>query len=133
MIAGKNELLDIMGRALFIAFIMLALSSFSDSPAVQLKAPMQLEQAMEYLAVNSNTIIVELAKVPVYSQHSVSRIDKLNLNTFNEGFKIKHDSRIVLQKKIFIEKLALTIKPIPIYTHTLHLFSEKCDDNLILS
>lgn len=94
---------------------------------------MQLEQAIEYLSINSNAIIVDLAKASVYSQHLVSSSDKQNLNVFNESFKIIHDSRIVLQKKIFLQSLALTIKPVPIYNHSLPLFSEKPDDNFILS
>ncbi|MRT92713.1 hypothetical protein [Ancylomarina sp. 16SWW S1-10-2] len=133
MIVRESEILDTIGKVMFIAFFMLILSSFSNKVTDQSKEQIQLDQAIEYLSGNSNTIIMDQAKVPSYSQHLVSRIDRLNLNTFNENFKIIQDNRIELQQKIFFKNLALTLKPLPIYTRSIHLYLETCDDNFILS
>lgn len=129
----KNEFVANVGMAIFIAFAMLMLSSFSGNPINQIREPVKIEEAVGHFSTHAKSIIVDVARVPAYSQQWISCIDRLYLNTFSENLKIRDDNERVLHQKNVLQNLAYSLKPILIFHHVYCLMSEKSDNAPILS
>jgi len=133
MINRKDHSISFFGSILFIIFFFLFLSSFSEKKVRHTNFAIQLELASELHSTTANATITDAVQLPSFQITQVSFLDKTNFRLFNENLKIFSDTRNQIQKIIVLQKIQLSIKPIPFYRFCYHLPSTDTEELPILS
>jgi hypothetical protein len=132
MINQKEDIINSIGKTIFIVFFFLLISSFSNKSDKQTNDISQCKVIYELHSNPAQAVIVGDFSLPSV-QKSVTLLDNINSNFFNEDLKIFADSKKITQRIILLQKTQLSIKPITICRFYCHRFSTEVDEIPILS
>ncbi len=133
MINKNEDISHYLGTTFFIVLFFFFISAFSDNSANQISNSRQYELCSvshvdQIKAVNVNSI-----QLPSLQKSCLFLLRNTNFNLFNECHKIFADNCRIAQSIILLQKIQLSIKPIPICRFNFHLYSTDTDEPPILS
>jgi hypothetical protein len=104
----REDIINYLGRALFVVLFFFLVVSFSGQPVKRTCEPAKIQLAAE---LHPGPVITDAAQLPLFQKNLASCVDKMSFQLFNEAFKRSADDRIITQRFIFLRQTELLIKP----------------------
>jgi hypothetical protein len=133
MIEQKQDMVSIVGRAVFIVFLtflMAAISSNHENSGDQ-----YVKQVTVYhpVSIKANTDALVQGQLPLFQKYWISVIDKLSLRFPDHNFKLFADNQKTIQTIISLQKYEQLIKSLNISRFYHYLFPSSADELPVLS
>ena len=129
----KQNIVNALGRALFIVLFLFLISGFSSGLAHKTSLQGYVSAAAEFHANSPKAVIIAILEVP--SVHVINKdgLNKLLLPFFNKNLRFAVEGRIVSQRINSLQQICLDFKPDDYSRFYYHFFSNNSDFPLILS
>jgi len=118
----KEDIIQNLGKALFLVFFFLVCASVSGSSEKLTYNDAQYEVVTGLHSSQVKAIIAEFIQMPVYQKSLLTSIDKSGFTYCNIKFKLSAENRNIVQHILFVEKTSLSLKPLSYSRFYYHFF-----------
>lgn len=133
MINQKEDIINSIGKIIFIIFFFFLISSFSNKSFNQTNSTTQYNVTYELRSNDAKAIIANAIQLPSFQKSCTLILYNTNISLFDEIYKINADDKKITQRIILLQKTQPLIKPLFFYRFYYHLISTDTEDLPILS
>jgi len=114
-----EDMINYLGRTLFIVLFFLLMVAFSGHSVKRTNEPAKVQFAAE---LQPASVMADAIQLPLFQKNMVSSVDKMSFQHFNATFKRLDDDRMNTQRFLFLRQTDLLIKPSTNIQFYYHLF-----------
>jgi hypothetical protein len=133
MIEQKQDMVSIVGRAVFIVFLTFFMAAISSNHENSESKYVKQGLVCYSVSVKANADILVPPQLPVFQKNLISVIDQLSLRFTDNNFKLNADNQKTIQTIISLQKYEQLIKPLNISRFYHYLFPSSADELPVLS
>jgi hypothetical protein len=133
MIEQKQDMVYLVGRAVFIVFLTFLMASFSINHENSESKYAKHELVCYSVSVKANSDAAVPEQLPLFQKSWISVIDQMRLRFSDHNFKLLADSRKTIQTIISLQKYEQLIKPLNICRFYHYVFPSGADELPVLS
>ena len=133
MMNRKDDIINFLGRTLFMVLFFILISAFSQNSFEQDDRSVHYEWISIPNTSTMSAVSVEAIQLPLFDKSWVSVIDKSNFTFFNEDLKISAYNKKISQRIISFQKTQPLIKTTILCGFYHHLFPVDNDELPVLS
>jgi len=123
MIDSKEDIIQNLGRVLFLVLFFFVCASFSGNSEKLTYNTAQYEIVTGLHSSTVNAVVADFFQMPAYHKSLLTSIDHKGFLLCNIKFRIAADNRNVAQRIIFLEKSLSSLNPMSTCRFYYHLFS----------
>jgi hypothetical protein len=133
MIEQKQDMVSIVGRAVFMVFLTFFIASFSINHENSENKYAKQGLVCYSVSVKANADAAVPGQLPIFQKNLISVIDKLSLRFTDNNFKLNADNQKTIQTINSLQKYEQLIKPLNISRFYHYLFPSCADELPVLS
>jgi hypothetical protein len=133
MIKQKQDIVSLVGRAVFIVFLTFLIAAISSNHENSETKYAKQGLVCHTVSIKTNVDAIVSPQLPLFQKYLISVIDKLSLRFSDNNFKLRADNQKSIQTIISLQKYEQLIKPLNIRRFYHYLFPSSAEELPVLS